>query len=205
MDLPTKLSKTSVDAKHVLMGSMTFHLLLDRVGFCPPCCQAAWLLWQSILNRVSWPLWGVKFKRTFLVTLETMDYGHLLSSFPPDPPSPDCFLRCIEIRTVSRGNQFQISHTNPQLCFHHTHSSWPWGLATCPFAADHDGWGQTPSKGGCGDRVKAWSSATTGHKPSNKPLVSNSGRRKKQKEDMRPAENVFFHRSGYALCVFYGF
>lgn len=43
-DLPTKLSETSVDAKHVLMGSMTFQLLLDRVGFCAPCCQAAWLL-----------------------------------------------------------------------------------------------------------------------------------------------------------------
>ena len=55
-------------------------------------------------------------------------------------------------------------------------------MAAHAFAAHHDGfvpsWDQTPSKGGCGDRARTWSSAAMGHTPPNKPLVSNTGRRK---------------------------
>lgn len=78
--------------------------------------------------------------------------------------------------------QFQISCTKPQLCFHLTHSPRPQGTAAHRLAAHHNGfvpgWDQTPSKGGCGDRVRTWSSAAMGHTPPNKLLVSNAGRRK---------------------------
>lgn len=114
-------------------------------------------------------------------------------SFPPDLAIPYFFLTHKEIRTISKGNQFQKNHT-PSPSFHPTYSAESMGSQPMclqhpmmawlgPNAQQRTLWRQSEDKVLCCHRTQ----------PSKKPLLTNAGRSKSKV--MRPAVNVCFHRS----------
>lgn len=50
---------------------------------------------------------------------------------PPDPPSPDCFLRYKEMWATSKGNQFHVSCIKHRLGFHLTQALTPGDSSPC--------------------------------------------------------------------------